>query len=268
MSTLSIHLSKSLFYNDDEAKKDEKNAVENVPKTGPFYLGASMSEIGHIAITSSKTSLRHTPGSRKESVNLINTRDSGYQTSVIDADKEPIQLKGSVYAILSAFGFCASNVVMKKSIHLSATDHSLVRYLLSLVIFIIICRFNDLKFLGPRKQFKLLCARGIIGTCSLLSFYISIMLLDPSDSTTLVHSAIIITAILSRLFLGEKLTIAHLIATLFTANGVLFISKPEFLFPKEPGMVLSTNTSQTIEKKSSFESMKPILGNDIIYCIL
>lgn len=262
MSTLSIHLKQNLFY-DDEAKKEEKNTVENVPKAGPFYLGASMSEIGHIAITSSTTSLRRTSCSkRKESMNLIGTRDSGYQSSVIDDAKEPIQFKGTVYAILSAFGFCASNVAMKKSIYLSATDHSLVRYLLSFVVFVIICRYNDLKLLGPRKQFKLLCVRGVIGTCSLLAFYVSIMLLDPSDSTTLVHSAIVITAILSRLFLGEKLTIAHLIATLFTVNGVLFISKPAFLFPKEPALAIATNSSQAIEQISSFNSMKPLLGSE------
>ena len=44
---------------------------------------------------------------------------------------------------------------------------------------------------------------------------------------------------LSRFFLKERLTLAHFIAILFTACGVVFISKPSFIFPKHPSIRLN-----------------------------
>lgn len=45
------------------------------------------------------------------------------------------------------------------------------------------------------------------------------------------HGSIIMTAILSRIFLKEKITIAHFIGFVLTVIGVIFISKPAVLFP-------------------------------------
>jgi drug/metabolite transporter (DMT)-like permease len=123
---------------------------------------------------------------------------------------------------------------MKRSIHLSPSDHSLIRYLVSFVVMAIICKYNDLKILGPRSELKLLSLRGLFGSLNVFAVYFSIMFLNPSDATTLVHVSIIITSIISRFFLGEKLTLAHLVAIVLTANGVLFISKPSFLFGPKP----------------------------------
>ena len=227
-----------------------------------FFLGASMSEIGHIAV--STTSIKHVTCSKKENLNLIankNEHDNETTTVVEAIPKKTNQFKGSIYAILSAFGYCASNVVMKKALYLSATDHALLRYLLTLLVFGLVSKYNNLELMGPRNQFKLLVIRGVIGTVSLLTFYFAIVLLNPSDTTTLIHSAIIITAVLSRLFLGEKLTIAHLLATILTANGVLFISKPTFLFPKAAHSETSNGTNTTVSAETTFESMAPVLGN-------
>jgi drug/metabolite transporter (DMT)-like permease len=56
------------------------------------------------------------------------------------------------------------------------------------------------------------------------------MLLNPSDAITITHTSIIITAVLARIFLNEKITLAHFIALILTVIGVLFICKPSFLF--------------------------------------
>lgn len=91
-------------------------------------------------------------------------------------------------------------------------------------------RIKKLNPLGPQKQRKLLFFRGCVGTCALLTFYFAFKLLDPSDCIAIVHSSVIITSILARIFLKEKLTIAHIVALLLTAVGIFLISKPKSLF--------------------------------------
>lgn len=44
------------------------------------------------------------------------------------------------------------------------------------------------------------------------------------------NSAVIITALFSRIFLKEKLTMCHVLALIFTIIGVFFIVRPNFLF--------------------------------------
>lgn len=110
------------------------------------------------------------------------------------------------------------------------------------------------------------------GSITLITIYFAIMFINPSDVVSLAHSSIIITAILSKIFLKEKLTIAHLIALILTVIGVLFISKPSFLFPKETFMLNSlnmtninctqsqTNCLNTISPSQSYESLKLTIG--------
>ena len=45
------------------------------------------------------------------------------------------------------------------------------------------------------------------------------------------NASIIVTALLSRVFMKEKLGIPHIIALLLTIAGVILISKPSFIFP-------------------------------------
>lgn len=67
-----------------------------------------------------------------------------------------------------------------------------------------------------------------------MTLYIAIILIDPSDIISLSHTSLIMTAVMARFFLKEKLTLAHFVAILLTACGVILISKPSFVFgPKE-----------------------------------
>lgn len=284
MSTFS--LTKKIFYNDDSDEEETAESQEANNKKR-FYLNESMTEIGQVAIlSSSKASLKYISSSadkglnassrnsfkRRESANLL--KKSGHvkdETIIEEATGTCASLapfKGTIYGVLSAFSFCAAQVVMKRTKHFSPSDISLIRYIVSLILMVIILRYHKLKLLGPRKQFKLLLTRGIFGAFSLLSFYFSLMLMNPSDSVALLHSSIIITAVLSRLFLGEKLTLAHFFAIVLTANGVLFISKPSFIFENEldltngndTDMGATENDIETIE----YERLMTLLGS-IIY---
>ena len=84
--------------------------------------------------------------------------------------------------------------------------------------------------LGPIKQRKLLVMRAFFGSIGLVTFFFAFKLLEPSDCLAITHTSVIITSILARIILKEKLTIAHLIAVLLTVAGVILIAKPAALF--------------------------------------
>jgi drug/metabolite transporter (DMT)-like permease len=71
------------------------------------------------------------------------------------------------------------------------------------------------------------------------SLYFGLILVPPSDCAAISHTSIIFIAIMSRIFLAEKLAFAHLLALLLTILGVGFISKPSFLFQSNPATPLN-----------------------------
>jgi drug/metabolite transporter (DMT)-like permease len=84
--------------------------------------------------------------------------------------------------------------------------------------------------LGPIKQRKLLLMRACFGTVGLTTFFFAFKLLHPSDCLAIIQTSVIITSILARIFLKERLSFAHLIAIFLTAVGVILIAKPKSLF--------------------------------------
>lgn len=91
-------------------------------------------------------------------------------------------------------------------------------------------RMNNLNPLGPKEHHGLLMIRGVVGSAAVIAAYFSLKYLDVSDVETLTNSSVIITALFSRLFLNEKLTISHILSLCLTLTGVLFIVRPSFLF--------------------------------------
>lgn len=121
--------------------------------------------------------------------------------------------------------------------------------------------------------------RGFCGSIGLISVYFALMFLNPSDVITIMHGSIIITAVLSRIFLNEKLTIAHFIGLILTVIGVIFISKPSVFFPHHrprSNSTLNNNNNSTLldctnkngsincvaseDEVDLFDDFKPILG--------
>lgn len=99
-----------------------------------------------------------------------------------------------------------------------------------MIVMLVFIKLNNLELFGPREQRKLLLLRGVVGSASVIATYFSIKYLDISDVETLTNSCVIITAIISRVFLNEKLTVCHVVALVLTICGVLFIVRPSFLF--------------------------------------
>jgi drug/metabolite transporter (DMT)-like permease len=66
-----------------------------------------------------------------------------------------------------------------------------------------------------------------------MTMYFAILFLKPSDLVSLSQTSLVITALLGRIFLKERLTLGHFIAILLTISGVVLISKPSIFFAKE-----------------------------------
>jgi drug/metabolite transporter (DMT)-like permease len=71
--------------------------------------------------------------------------------------------------------------------------------------------------------------------------------LQISDVETLINASVVITAVLGRIFLKEKITVAHLVSLLATIVGVVFTLKSDFLFSSPLGYGTGYNASNTPE---------------------
>ncbi|RNA24470.1 solute carrier family 35 member G1 [Brachionus plicatilis] len=154
-------------------------------------------------------------------------------------------IRGYLFGLLFAFSMCMANLLVKMGPSLDAPNHSAIRYAIQLVIMYAIIRYNKFEPLGPKSQRKLLIFRGIVGCGAVIFGFFSVKYLDISDVETLTNSAVIITAILSRIFLDEKLTMVHFFSLILTIAGVLFVVRPNFLFGLEYKMenLLKVNLS-------------------------
>lgn len=160
---------------------------------------------------------------------------------------------------------------------LAGSDHLAVLFIITLFLMIIIICYNRDHMLGPKGQRLLLSVRGIIGVCALVFLYFALLFIPPSDLSAIANSSIIITAILARIFLKEKIGISHLFALLFTIFGVLFIVKPEFIFKhfsffsmgqeiKNQTLINTTSNSTLANATAVSEETKFLIG--IILVIL
>mmetsp|Transcript_71855 Transcript_71855/g.145789 ORF Transcript_71855/g.145789 Transcript_71855/m.145789 type:complete len:382 (+) Transcript_71855:149-1294(+) len=77
---------------------------------------------------------------------------------------------------------------------------------------------------------KLVWMRGIIGGAGFLLDYHCMAVLPLGDAMTLMSLYPFITIILARIFLQEEIKALHLVATIASVSGAVFISQPTFLF--------------------------------------
>jgi drug/metabolite transporter (DMT)-like permease len=104
-----------------------------------------------------------------------------------------------------------------------------VRYALQLIVMAIIIKWKKFSLLGIKEHRKLLTLRGFFGFLGLMSLYFSVKLINPSDSTALSNTKLIILAVLARIFLKERFTTIHIFSLCLTIAGIVLISQPSFL---------------------------------------
>lgn len=179
---------------------------------------------------------------------------------------------GYLLGLLYALCVCLMNIFVKMGSSLDASNHSTFAYTIQLIVMLIFVKAYDQPVFGPKSQRKLLLLRGTAGSATIILGFFSVRYLDIGDIETLSNSAVIITAILSRFFLNEKLTVSHIIALLLTITGVLFIVRPSFLFNIEEKMenLLHMNLTETnhshleIIDHSNRSFMETLIGVSIV----
>jgi drug/metabolite transporter (DMT)-like permease len=156
--------------------------------------------------------------------------------------------RGVIFALVGAFFFALTSVLLRKCQLLSSSEQALIRFLIQLIVNWPIAIKKKYNILGLKGQRQMLSVRSFIGTVSLMSKYASVKFITPSDASALFNCFVIFVAVFSRIFLKEKLTIVHLIGISITILGIMFISQPEFLFTKLENHLINVNTTSNITK--------------------
>ena len=184
-------------------------------------------------------------------------------TTSIKAGSSPLQnilkWKGVFYAVLSALIFALCNIFIRKCVYLTWSEIAFTRFTLQLVTLMPLALKKKYNICGLKKQRIMLSLRGIVGTGSMMSLYLSVTLINPSDTVALFNCFVIFVTIFARIFLKEKLTIMHLFALAITMKCVFLISQPEFLFKKQTA---STHRNESYNASlSTIVESKPTLAH-------
>ena len=233
----------------EECKNIKAKLSENIEETI-----AELGEIGYLS--ASIASLKPKPHECKNDVKLLEaTEFTGDETNqkiktVNRLHQKILPFRGYILAVLSACLFCLSNVLLRMLHTLTPSDNAFINYTVWGIAVFLIAKIKKVNIFGSREQRMLLHLRGCIGVVCLLSIYTGLKFIDPSDVISITHASLIITAVLARIFLKEKLTIAHFIASILTIIGILFICKPKFLFKNSAIMqnLSVSNESYNISK--------------------
>jgi drug/metabolite transporter (DMT)-like permease len=86
-----------------------------------------------------------------------------------------------------------------------------------------------------RRVIRVVALRGFFGGLGFINYFFSIKALPLGDAITLFSLYPIHTLFLAYFFLGEKIWMTHIIATVASVAGALFIAGPSFLFPSSSG---------------------------------
>ena len=142
-------------------------------------------------------------------------------------------LLGYYYGFIYTLFSCMNSILIKMAPSYNSFNHAIMRYTIQMIVMAYFIKTTDTSWVGPKSSRKLLVIRGIVGTGAIIFGLVALLYLDVSDFETLINSSILITALLGRIFLKEKITISHIVSLVLTILGVLFILRPPFLFELE-----------------------------------
>jgi drug/metabolite transporter (DMT)-like permease len=169
-------------------------------------------------------------------------------------------IRGCILAFASTLITPISMILVKKAHLFNGFEQAFIRYLIQLILMIGIAKFKKLNMFGPKKQRKLLTLRALIGVAGLLCAYFSLSLIMPSDAGALAQSNVVLTALVARFVLDEKLTMAHILAIVLTLSGAMFICQPTFLFSND-GPTVNTNFTRALNISNSTSNQQIAMAN-------
>lgn len=137
--------------------------------------------------------------------------------------------KGALYILLGAFCFSLSSLCVKMAgKRLPFLEIVLGRSIVSVALCMLFIRKAGVKSLGNNKKFLLL--RGCFGFIALSCMFFSLVHIPLASAVVLFYTHPIFAAILSFLFLRERIGIIGILCIIISLCGVVFVAKPPFLF--------------------------------------
>ena len=177
-----------------------------------------------------------------------------------------LRYRGLLYAFIAGLSGSVAQITIRKASNISGSEHSIVRNAFQLLFLFAVIKYKNLDALGPKSSRGMLLFRAVIGGGSLLAWSFSVMLIPPSDVISLIYISIVITAVLSRFFMKEMLSFAHVISIILTLAGVFLIAQPEFIFGKSSSssseiiQSFINSTNQTLIEPSSNSRLSSVIG--------
>ena len=131
---------------------------------------------------------------------------------------------GLIYAITSAFMFGISNVIAKKSLqNVNMFQLMTIRSFFTLLTLIPFLFFTN--FILPSLiDGIMIILIGVIGAVAYYLFVKAFSITDISVVSALTRTSVLITVLLSIIFLGESLQLLHYIAMLIVLLGIFLIT--------------------------------------------
>ncbi|KAK0200388.1 drug/metabolite transporter superfamily [Desarmillaria ectypa] len=181
-------------------------------------------------------------GAQHESTPLISTKKGldGWRFSLHQTYKRNI---GLLLITASQLAFSMSNASVKEMNRLEnpvstlelVGAHMFVTYLGCILVMLRVGVPEP--FRGPEGARKLLVVRGLCGFVGVCGVYYALKHLSLSEAIVLSFLAPFATAISGSIFLGETLSVGHILAGLLNIFGVICIAQPVSLFGQSPDEV-------------------------------
>uniref|UniRef100_T1J654 1-acyl-sn-glycerol-3-phosphate acyltransferase n=1 Tax=Strigamia maritima TaxID=126957 RepID=T1J654_STRMM len=195
-------------------------------------------------------------------------------TSIADDDNDETRVTkkpnccssylGLIMAVLSSLCFSLCSLIVKVMGDVDPLELSAVRFIGILLPTISVVIYTQENPLGPREKRGFLILRAICGAMSLMTQFYAIRHMPLADASVVIFSAPVFVAIFARIFLNEQCTMFNIIMIVLTILGVLFITKPPFLFGDS--VYDRGYTSETV--RGAFVALIGTIFNANVYILL
>eukprot|EP00834_Sanchytrium_tribonematis_P008550 NODE_1041_length_2490_cov_1.026767.p1 type:complete len:351 gc:universal NODE_1041_length_2490_cov_1.026767:484-1536(+) len=152
--------------------------------------------------------------------------------SIVFPQMQP-EIKGFILVTISALCFSAMSF-FAKSCSLGPSQVVFARSVFQALFCAILCKWNNLKVFGDSNIKHLLILRGLFGGLGVGMYFYGMKYGNMGDATAVYFTAPAITTILSGIFLGQTLGLAHFLSITLCTIGTILVARPPFFgFPDE-----------------------------------
>ena len=156
--------------------------------------------------------------------------DADLSTKIKAPRKKKFAFLGIILAIIAAFIFSASALIVKLAESVPSIEVTFMRLTLQMVFSLPAMIFFKDKFIYPWKQSRFLLLRGISGTTAMTLMVYAVKHMPLADARVIFYTSPVFTAILGRIFLKESVSKFDVLAMILSIGGVVLIGRPKFLF--------------------------------------